>query len=153
MEPLESPNRDEDAEVRRAASGDEGAMRTLIERYEESLFGFLFRRLENRADAADCTQEVFLKMIRSLPTYQPRRQFRAWLFTIARNESLNWIRKHRSRIVEFSLQDQDLPIEKEFESASGGDTSLGPAGTFRRCQRLRQQTSRSRARRPRTATR
>ncbi|MEM0968362.1 MAG: sigma-70 family RNA polymerase sigma factor [Verrucomicrobiota bacterium] len=74
-------------------NGEVSALRTLLERYESSLLGFLIKTLRQRQDAEDALQEAFCKAIKGLPTYRDNQQFKSWIFRIARNEAMNVIRK------------------------------------------------------------
>lgn len=66
-------------------AGSEAAFGELYERYAGPVFGFLVRRLGNRALADDLYQEAFLRLHRARDTYDASRPFRAWLFGIVRN--------------------------------------------------------------------
>jgi RNA polymerase sigma factor (sigma-70 family) len=63
-------------------AGNEAAFRELFDRYSGSVYGFLVRRLGDRALADDLYQEVFLRLHRARAAYDSQRPFRAWLFTI-----------------------------------------------------------------------
>lgn len=63
-------------------AGNEAAFRELFDRYSGSVYGFLVRRLGDRALADDLYQEVFLRLHRARAAYDSRRPFRAWLFSI-----------------------------------------------------------------------
>ncbi len=63
-------------------AGNEAAFRELFDRHSGSVYGFLVRRLGDRALADDLYQEVFLRLHRARAGYDSRRPFRAWLFSI-----------------------------------------------------------------------
>ena len=63
-------------------AGNEAAFRELFDRYSGSVYGFLVRRLGDRALADDLYQEAFLRLHRARADYDSRRPFRAWLFSI-----------------------------------------------------------------------
>lgn len=66
-------------------AGNEAAFSELFARYSGSVYGFLVRRVGDRALADDLYQEAFLRLHRARATYDSRRPFRAWLFGIVHN--------------------------------------------------------------------
>jgi len=79
-----------------AAAGDGAAFATLYDRYESRIFNFCHRLLGSRDDAADATQEAFLKVLQRLPKLEGRElHFSAYLFTAARNASYDMIGKRK----------------------------------------------------------
>ena len=85
----------EDPEVRlmlRARDGDEDAFTQLTARYSARVFGFFCRRLSDRQEAEDLTQEVLLRLFRSRHRYQPRARFSTWVFHITQNVARNALR-------------------------------------------------------------
>lgn len=80
--------------IQRARMGDPNAVGALYEQYHLPVFRFLYYRTGDLHAAEDLTTEVFIRMIRSLPGYQPREApFLAWLFQIARNLAIDHYRK------------------------------------------------------------
>jgi RNA polymerase sigma-70 factor (ECF subfamily) len=79
----------------RVQQDDAGACVELVQRYRTRLLGFFFRRLGDRQEAEDLTQEVFLRLYRSRKRYQPRARFATWLFHVARNVARNALRSRR----------------------------------------------------------
>jgi RNA polymerase sigma-70 factor, ECF subfamily len=65
--------------------GDLGAFAELVARHEQRLWSFLRRFVRDRSAAEDLLQEVFLRMIKSAPRWQPSAKVSTWLYTIARN--------------------------------------------------------------------
>jgi RNA polymerase sigma-70 factor (ECF subfamily) len=85
----------DDPEVRlmlRARDGDEDAFSQLAGRYRERVFGFFCRRLGDRQEAEDLTQEVFLRLFRSRLRYEPRARFSTWVFHVTQNVARNALR-------------------------------------------------------------
>lgn len=78
-------------------SGDVGALRSLVERYQDELFRFLYRLSGDRQTAEDAFQEAFLQVHLSVDTFDPERRFRPWLFTIAANKARDLLRKKARR--------------------------------------------------------
>lgn len=73
--------------------GNLDAYRVLVERYADDIMTLCFRYLNNREEAEDAVQEVFLKAYRALASWEPRAQFKTWLFRIGMNHCLNILRR------------------------------------------------------------
>jgi RNA polymerase sigma-70 factor (ECF subfamily) len=82
-------------------AGNEAAFSELYDRYSGSVYGFLVRRLGDRALADDLYQETFLRLHRAKATYDSRRPFRAWLFGIVHNLLTDTFRA-RARVPELA---------------------------------------------------
>lgn len=104
-----SPKAQEDYRlVTMAINGNQRAYTTLTNRYWHSVFHKMVQMVNNREDAHDLTQEAFGKAFHKLPTYAPKFAFSTWLFKIAKNNCIDYIRK--KRLVTFSIDD---PIEAD----------------------------------------
>lgn len=92
--------------VRRSLRGDALAVQTLVERYQSDVFAVCVRLLHHRHDAEDVTQEVFLRVFRSLRRWDAGRPLRPWIMAIAVNRCRTWLsrRVRRPELVEY-LQD------------------------------------------------
>jgi RNA polymerase sigma-70 factor (ECF subfamily) len=76
-------------------AGDLERFQMLVEHHREPVIHYLSRCVSNRAVAEELAQEVFLRVYLSR-NYQPTAKFRTWLFHIATNLALNWLRDHRT---------------------------------------------------------
>lgn len=84
--------------VRRARRGDRQALVTLYERHKEALFGFLVRRVGERAGAEEVFQEVWVKVLRGIGGYREAGgSFRSWLFRVANNAAVDRGRREALR--------------------------------------------------------
>jgi RNA polymerase sigma-70 factor (ECF subfamily) len=83
---------DDTALVRKTTGGDQGAFGLLVRRYEKALFNLAFRMTGNREDAKDITQAAFVKAYENLESFNTGQRFFSWLYRIAINESLNWVK-------------------------------------------------------------
>jgi len=81
--------------VKRAQAGDSDAFGTIYSRYVDRVYGYLRVVLKNRDEAEDASQQVFTEALEALPRYElrPGKPFRAWLFTIVRNQALKQLRR------------------------------------------------------------
>ena len=86
----------EDADlIPKAQRGDVEAFNLLISRWEKRVFNYLLRILQNREDALDLSQDVFLKAYQNLRKLEDSDRFAAWLFRIAHNEAYSLFRKRK----------------------------------------------------------
>ena len=92
--------------VRRCLRGDDEAIIGLVQRFQAEVFGLCVRLLNHRHDAEDVTQEVFLRIFRSLRGWDPQRPLKPWIMGIAVNRCRTWLaqRGRRPELVDY-LQD------------------------------------------------
>jgi len=92
--------------VRRCLRGEAGAIQQLVDRFQAEVFGLCVRLLNHRHDAEDVTQEVFLRVFRSLKGWDPTRALKPWIAGIAINRCRTWLsqRGKRPELVDY-LQD------------------------------------------------
>lgn len=79
--------------IRAYRKGDERSFETLVARYVGPIYRFAFRIVRNARDAEDVSQEVFLKTWKHLNRFDVSKSFKAWIFAIARNASIDFVRK------------------------------------------------------------
>jgi RNA polymerase sigma-70 factor (ECF subfamily) len=84
--------------MQRYAHGDALAFERLYERHEMRTWRYLERNVGNRAWADELMQEVWFAVARDASQYQPSARFSTWLFTIAHNRMIDWLRTHRQPI-------------------------------------------------------
>ncbi|HOO97977.1 MAG TPA: sigma-70 family RNA polymerase sigma factor [Bacteroidales bacterium] len=82
--------------VEEAKKGNEKAFAALMNRYRDSIYFMLLKMVNNPSDAEDLTIEAFGKAFRSIDTYVPRFAFSTWLFMIASNNCIDFIRKKQA---------------------------------------------------------
>jgi len=105
---------EEAALVAELRAGSEEAFAWLIARYHQPIFSLLARTVQDRADAADLTQEVFVKVFRGVGNFHGESSLRTWIYRIALREASNqrrWWARHKQ---------QEVPIEQEMND---GDSS------------------------------
>ena len=78
------------------ANGDTGQLNRLFERHHRSVYRFFRRAAGGPELAEDLTQDVFLRVLRFRSTFQPGREFRPWLFRIARNTLTDHVARRRT---------------------------------------------------------
>ena len=77
--------------------GDRDAFAELVRRYERPLFNFSLRYIGNRDQAADITQETFLRVVKRSADFKHESRFSTWLFAITRNLCIDELRKRKHR--------------------------------------------------------
>jgi RNA polymerase sigma-70 factor (ECF subfamily) len=83
--------------VGRAAAGDEGAFRTLVDRHARMVFNLAYRITTDRPSAEDLVQETFLRAYRALHRFDGRAAFSTWIHRIAMNATLDFVRQRKTR--------------------------------------------------------
>jgi RNA polymerase sigma-70 factor (ECF subfamily) len=85
--------------VQMALQGDEKAFARLLNRYKDTIYFMLLKMLNNRSDAEDLTLEAFGKAFKNLHQYSPTYAFSTWLFKIASNNCIDFLRKKKGIII------------------------------------------------------
>ena len=98
----------EAAIVRKVLGGDANAFETLVLEYEKNVYNIALRMMGNSEDAADMTQEAFIKAYNSLQSFRGDSKFSVWLYRIVSNVCLDFLRsKNRRPTVSLSVEDDD----------------------------------------------
>jgi RNA polymerase sigma-70 factor (ECF subfamily) len=107
--------------VRRADSGDAAAQCELVRRYTRRVAGFV-RAIIRQPDAVeDVTQMVFIKMFRRLGRLRDPAVFESWLFTLARNTGLDFLRRRSCRPNTVALDDEVFQIADPSNTSATGE--------------------------------
>lgn len=107
--------------VRELKAGSEQAFALLIAQYSQPIFSLIARSLRDPGDAADVTQEVFVKVFRRISTFHGEASLRTWIYRIALHEASNqrrWWSRHKR---------QELPIDAVVENEEGETSCLADA--------------------------
>ncbi|MBI3272498.1 MAG: sigma-70 family RNA polymerase sigma factor [Planctomycetes bacterium] len=106
--------------VLRARDGDAEAFTEIVRAYETRIYNLAYHWTFSRDEAADLTQEVFLRLYRNLGKFDPTREFGPWFLTVAANLCRNWIAKARLKTV-------SLAGSTGGSGDEGRDRSIDPA--------------------------
>ena len=114
--------------VQRVQAGEVAAFDNLILKYRERVFGVVYNMTSNREDAADLTQDAFIKAFQSIHRFQAQSSFFTWLYRIAVNSTLTHLRKAKLRTF-FSFEkitDEDKTAElvNQMTDKKGADRDL-----------------------------
>jgi len=102
--------------VQNAIKGDQRSYAELMGRYRDAIYFMLLKMVNNKIDAEDLTIEAFGKAFRNLSQYSPSFAFSTWLFKIASNNCIDFLRKKKNDVIsldntsENSEQDQSIPL-------------------------------------------
>jgi RNA polymerase sigma-70 factor (ECF subfamily) len=107
----------DDAEViKKVLAGQQDLFGLILDRYQRPIFNFIYRFYGNYDLAEELTQETFLRCYQFLKSYDPKRKFSTWLYTVAKNLCIDHLKKKKGR--EISL-DQSLPfVERQVAGRS-----------------------------------
>ncbi len=101
--------------VEQAKKGDEKAFAELLSRYEKSVYHMILKMVRNVDDAEDLTIEAFGKAFKNIHKFKPDFSFSTWLFRIATNNSIDFIRKKRL---------DTMSIHSQFKNPEGQDIEI-----------------------------
>jgi RNA polymerase sigma-70 factor, ECF subfamily len=106
--------------IKAIGEGDSVAFETLIRRYQKPVVSFVYKYLGDRFGAEDLAQEVFLRVYRSAPNFEPRGRASTWIFKIAYNLSMNEIARRRQFCLVADI-DNETGIEPAAQSSTEGE--------------------------------
>jgi RNA polymerase sigma-70 factor (ECF subfamily) len=98
--------------VQRARGGDLAAYDELVRRYQERVYATIYHMTANHEDANDLVQESFIKAFRALPGFKGDASFFTWVYRIAVNKTINFLKQRRHR-PQLSLNDLDINAEHD----------------------------------------
>jgi RNA polymerase sigma-70 factor (ECF subfamily) len=119
---------DERTLITRTLAGDDDAFAILVRTHQTTIYNIAYRMVGQRETAQSLTQETFLRAFKALHTFDLNRPFGPWLYRIATNLSLNWIK--RTRLPMVSLETSYPVDEEDAEPLEIPDTSAEPAARF-----------------------
>jgi RNA polymerase sigma factor (sigma-70 family) len=104
--------------IRRALDqGDQKAYAELMSRYHDSVYFMLLKMVKNKEDADDLTIEAFGKAFKRLRQYSTTYAFSTWLFKIATNNAIDYMRRKRNEGSSYS-------IDQTYENEEGGESKM-----------------------------
>jgi RNA polymerase sigma-70 factor, ECF subfamily len=106
--------------VEQLRAGSQAAYVSLVERFEHPIYNLMFRLLGNPHDAADVTQEVFVKVYRGIKRFKGDSNLRTWIYRIAIREAANWhrwwLRRRSNQSVSLDLVDPEDGETRVYEN-------------------------------------
>ena len=120
----QSKTRSEDSQLIHAAlHDDQAAFKQLMKKYHDQIANLIYRIIHNKEQVEDLTQEVFIKAFASLKSFNEEFAFSTWLYKIATNSSIDFIRK--KKLSTFSI-DKPVGLEESEYSFELPDTTYEP---------------------------
>jgi RNA polymerase sigma-70 factor, ECF subfamily len=98
--------------VEASQKGNLLAFDELIQRYQKRIYATVYHMTSNHEDADDLTQESFIKAFKALGRFKGDSSFYTWIYRIAVNRTINFLKQRNRRSYHMSLNDMDLQIEK-----------------------------------------
>ncbi|MFV0519547.1 MAG: RNA polymerase sigma factor [Lachnospirales bacterium] len=83
--------------VKNALKKDKFSFETLVKKYEKLVYSIAYRMFNNREDAEDITQNVFIKVYNKLDTFNEGQSFKAWISTVTTNSCIDELRKRKNK--------------------------------------------------------
>lgn len=104
-------------------AGDSESFAPLVERYSDMLYTLLCRLLQNEEDASDLLQESFIKAFRHINRFNGKSSFSTWIYRIAYNEAIDYLRKKRSK-ASYNIEIEEVAdiAEEEIEETIETDS-------------------------------
>lgn len=101
--------------VTEALAGDERIYKQFIDKYERALYFFIIKMVRDREIIPDLIQEIFVKAFSNLSTYNPQYAFSTWLYRIATNHTIDYLRKKKLQTFSIdqpvSTKDGEMQVE------------------------------------------
>jgi len=105
--------------VESAINGDEKAFAKLMSRYKDAIYFMLLKMVNNKNDAEDLTIEAFGKAFKNLHQYSPNYAFSTWLFKIATNNCIDFLRKKKGVFVSIENNQENGENDNPIKLKSG----------------------------------
>ncbi|MDX9769227.1 MAG: sigma-70 family RNA polymerase sigma factor [Tenuifilaceae bacterium] len=122
--------------VDQAINGDQKAYAELLERYRDAIYFMLLKMVNNKSDAEDLTIEAFGKAFKSINQYTPNFAFSTWLFKIATNNCIDFIRKRRANIISIDQPTEDVDGVSSIPATNLQSGSLDPEENLIKIQNI-----------------
>ncbi len=100
-----------ESELTRLRGGDVEAVTTVMERYQHRLYRYLLRLPREPTTAEDLFQQTWVKVIERIRSFDPSRSFEGWLFALARNLAIDYLRRYRPESLDEPLPTGDSRLE------------------------------------------
>jgi RNA polymerase sigma-70 factor (ECF subfamily) len=124
--------------IKKFLGGNEDSLQLLFQRYLQPIYHFVYSSVRDAGQAEDITQEVFIKVWGHLKSFDQTKNFRVWIYTIAKHTVYDFLRK--KKLIPFSfleredevydVADTDPLPDKILETKQAGEKMEGALGTL-----------------------
>ncbi|UYI84101.1 MAG: sigma-70 family RNA polymerase sigma factor [Clostridiales bacterium] len=129
-------DRDEERRIiAQVCAGDTNAFEALVVAYQKQVYNLALRTVGNEEDAADMTQEVFLRAYRALGTFRSESKFSVWLYRLTTNVCIDFLRSRRRHPTVSLTASEDDDEQPQFDLPA--DESVGPEQQLTRSEMCR----------------
>ncbi len=123
--PRENPSEsslEDDVLVKKAVGGNEKAYKKLVDKYERALYFHILKMIKDREQVEDLVQETFVKAFDNLNTYSTNYAFSTWLYRIATNHTIDYLRKKKLKTLSIDepMKTKDGEMEMQLPDESAG---------------------------------
>ena len=98
--------------VKASQDGMLAAFDELIQRYQQMVYATVYHMTSSHEDADDLTQESFIKAYKALKRFKGESSFYTWIYRIAVNRTINFLKQRKRKSYHMSLNDMDMQVEK-----------------------------------------
>lgn len=101
-------------------AGKQAFFDVIIERYREKLFFYIMRFVKNEDETKDVLQNVFVKALKNVDSFECERKFSSWVYRIAHNEAVNWVTRKNKKTVsidDLDVKDSNFLASDEFSAS------------------------------------
>ncbi len=102
--------------IKKYLNGDEESLKKLIFLYTKPIYNFIYHICYEKDEANDITQETFLKVWKNLKKFDQNKNFKSWIFSIARNTAIDWVRKRKPLLFSrLDNEEDDIKFEENIK--------------------------------------
>ena len=109
--------------IEKAKEGDQQAFTSLMNRHKEKIYYFILKMLKNVSDSEDVMMITFNSAFMNINTFKPDYPFKTWLYKIAKNNCIDFIRKRKAEIISYD-NDLNYVFNKESENLNPAETMI-----------------------------
>lgn len=125
----------EDIIIKKAISGDDGAFETLVRTYESFVYNVAYQSLKSQDDAFDVSQEVFIKVYKSLGSFRGDCKFSTWIYRVTQNVVKDFLRSKENKLKTVSVYETDPDGEEHQLEIVDESTAADPIASFEKKER------------------